>query len=73
MADMLKRFLSIGEIADMLDEPIHRIRYVVERRAIPCEGRLGHARMFAPEAVRRIRHELAEIERRRAPALAPAV
>ena len=45
---------TIGEISRRIDQPHHRIAYVIKtRRIAPC-GRAGHARVFDEEAVREI-------------------
>lgn len=53
--------LTIGEIARRLNEPIHRIEYVIRARRIrPC-GRAGNARVFGEESVEAISLELHRI------------
>lgn len=53
---------TTGEIARSLDEPTHRVEYVIRTRGIaPC-GRAGNARVFDEAAVELIRSELERID-----------
>ncbi|GIW78769.1 MAG: hypothetical protein KatS3mg105_0576 [Gemmatales bacterium] len=52
---------TVGEIARRLDQPIHRIEYVIRARGIrPC-GWAGNARVFPEDAVEVIADELQRI------------
>lgn len=57
--------LTIGEIAQKLGRPIHRIAYVVKARHITPHRRAGSLRLFDEEAVRQIDHELKEMDARK--------
>lgn len=49
---------TIGEIARRLDQPVHRIEYLIRARHIrPC-GWAGNARVFPDDAVQVIAAEL---------------
>jgi hypothetical protein len=53
---------TIGEIARRLDQPIHRIEYMIRaRRILPC-GWAGNARVFPEDAVDAIAAELQRID-----------
>jgi DNA-binding transcriptional MerR regulator len=52
---------TVGSIAQQLGVPLHRVRYVIESRAIEPSGWAGNARVFTDADVDRIRSELARI------------
>lgn len=54
---------TVGLIAERLGVPVHRIRYIVERRRIAAAGRAGNARVFSEADVACIRLALDEIAR----------
>lgn len=53
---------TVGEIARRLDEPIHRIEYVIRSRRIAPTGIAGNVRVFTDDDVDRIAQELHRIE-----------
>ena len=53
---------TVGEIAQRLGEPIHRIEYVLRTRAIAPIGIAGNSRVYAEDAVVRIAEELRLID-----------
>ncbi len=53
---------TVGEIARRLNEPVHRIEYVLRTRDIQPIGMAGNARVYAEEDVERIAAFLAEID-----------
>jgi hypothetical protein len=53
---------TVGEIARRLDEPIHRIEYLIRSRAIKPLGMAGNARVFHEEAIEVIADELRRID-----------
>jgi hypothetical protein len=53
---------TVGEIARRLDEPIHRVEYILRSRAITPVGRAGHARVYSDEDVELIAEELRRID-----------
>jgi hypothetical protein len=57
--------LTVGEIARQLQEPIHRIEYVIRSRGVQPIGWAGHARVFAPASLDRIDSELDRMDRDR--------
>jgi DNA-binding transcriptional MerR regulator len=57
--------LTIGEIAKRLNYPIHRIEYVIRSRNIQPIQRAGNLRIFSPEDVEFIAHELHQMNERR--------
>ena len=55
-----------GVLATDLDEPLHRVLYVLRtRRHIAPSARAGQLRLYDREAVALIRHELNAIDARR--------
>ncbi len=54
--------MTIGQIARLLQQPVHRIAYVIRSRQIRESARAGHFRVFDLSAVGRIRQELAAID-----------
>lgn len=59
------RLLTVGEIADRLDVPVHRVQYVLRTREdITPVAYAGRARLFDNDALARIRHERRAIEAR---------
>jgi len=61
----MESFLTIGEIAQKLDRPIWRVRYLLDARKIQPICRAGFTRLFAPGVVDTLRAEIEAIERRR--------
>jgi len=53
---------TVGEIARRLNEPVHRIEYVLRTRDIQPIGMAGNARVYTEEDVERIAAFLAEID-----------
>lgn len=58
-----QRALTIGAIASELNEPVHRVQYVIKTRGIEPESVAGNIRVFAPETVELIAAILHEINR----------
>ena len=54
--------LTVGEIARRLNEPLHRIEYVIRSRSISAVGRAGVARVFTEADVSHIGSELRRID-----------
>jgi hypothetical protein len=46
-----------------LNEPVHRVQYVVRTRGIEPESVAGNLRIFPPEAVERVAGILRDIDR----------
>ena len=57
--------LTVGEISRQLDEPFHRVVYVIRSRGIQPVARAGVARVFSESAVQFIRGELRRIDEER--------
>ena len=53
-------YLTIGDLARRLQEPAHRINYILETRHIEPIGIAGGYRVFDEDACERIRAELAK-------------
>ncbi len=53
---------TVGEIAQRLGVPVHRVTYVIDSRGIRPVGWAGNAKVFDEAAVQRIGSELARIE-----------
>ncbi len=49
------QIFTIGDVAEQLGVPVHRVRYAVESRGIKEAGRAGKARLFGPEEMRKIK------------------
>jgi len=56
---------TVGEIARRLDEPLHRVEYVIRTRNIHPVGRAGNLRVFSDADVDYIRAELRRIDEER--------
>jgi len=53
--------VSIGEIANKLGVPIHRVRYIIDKRGIRPTGRIANVRTFAESDIQFIESELRRI------------
>ena len=53
---------TVGEIARRLNEPIHRIEYVIRPRRIQPASRAGNCRVFSDADVDHIAGELRRID-----------
>jgi DNA-binding transcriptional MerR regulator len=56
---------TVGEIARRLNEPVHRIEYVLRTRNIKPTGLAGNARVYTDDDVERIADELARMNQER--------
>ena len=65
MAAATSVLLTVGEIARRLNEPVHRIEYVLRTRAIPARGTAGICRVYDEDDVHRIGDILHEIAAKR--------
>lgn len=54
---------TVGSIAQRLNEPTHRIEYVIRTRNIKAVGMAGHARVFSEADIAFILSELKRIDR----------
>ena len=54
--------MTVGQIAQLLRQPVHRIAYIINTRRIDEAARAGRLRVFDLEAVGQIRSELAAID-----------
>ena len=59
------KFPTVGEIARRMNEPMHRIEYVVRTRHIQPTGWAGNLRVFAEADVERITAELRRIDKQK--------
>ena len=55
---------TIGQAAEKLGVPVHRIRYAVDSRGIKHDATAGRYRLFGAAQMRQIEAALAETERR---------
>lgn len=62
MTSQIPSLLTIGEIARQLDQPIHRIEYVLRSRNVAPAGWAGNARVFAESDVVFLAAELRRID-----------
>lgn len=51
-------FLTVGELAEKLDCPIHKVQYLLTTRRIDPIRRVGGYRIFSPEVVERLKPEI---------------
>lgn len=56
--------LTIGDIAERLKQPQHRIDYLLRTREIKSTGRAGGYRLFSTDVLKILAAEIAEIDRR---------
>ena len=56
---------TVGEIARRIDEPVHRVEYIIRSRNILPSGRAGNLRIFTDADVEQIATELRRIASRR--------
>lgn len=53
---------TVGEIARRLNEPVHRIEYVIRSRGLQPVSRAGHAGIYSDADVQNIASELHRID-----------
>lgn len=53
---------TVGEIARRIDQPIHRVEYVIRARGIRPTAIAGNARVFSEADVDRIAAEMRQID-----------
>ena len=69
----IQSLVTPGQIARELNEPLHRIRYILDtRQRIKAIRRIGAVRAYAGDAVDLVRAELQAIDVRRSQHKAPA-
>jgi hypothetical protein len=62
MPSAAKQLVTVGQIAQELNEPLHRIEYVLRTRDIsPC-GIAGNCRVYTEEDIERVAMELRNID-----------
>lgn len=59
------RLLTVGQIVDRLNEPLHRVEYVIKTREVKPSGMAGHARVFEEHQVEEIASALRDIDLQR--------
>jgi hypothetical protein len=64
MPGALRICLTVGQIAQQLNEPIHRVVYAIKTRNIAPSGIAGHARVFEEEHLEQIAAALRDIDAR---------
>ena len=66
MAESVPKLATIGEVAKLLDVPLHRIEYILRSRPhIRPRATAGGIRCFSDDSVAQIRHELNSMDARR--------
>lgn len=60
--DITSQFASLGEIARRIDEPIHRVEYVIRTRKIAPLLVAGGRNFYSEAAVQRIASEIRRID-----------
>lgn len=56
--------LTVGEIARRLDQPLHRIRYLIDARGVKPVAKAGHAWVYDQDALQRLGAEFGSEDRR---------
>jgi hypothetical protein len=60
---MVQNVLTVGDIANRLGEPLHRVEYVLRtRRQLRPQGRVGNARIYSESDLQFIASELRRID-----------
>jgi hypothetical protein len=59
-----QKFLTVGAIAARLEQPIHRIQYLIHSRGLRPVGRAGNLRVFDESALTALRQAAAEADLR---------
>jgi len=59
------RALTVGEIAERLGQPVHRVRYVIETRHLRPSHWAGNARVFSESDLQYIASVLRRIDAER--------
>lgn len=62
MTAQIPNLLTIGEIARRLDQPLHRVEYVLRSRNVVPAGWAGNARVFGEADVTFLATELRRID-----------
>jgi hypothetical protein len=65
MSQDVRRSLTVGQIAQRLNEPLHRVEYAIKSRGIKPVTIGGNARIFDEQHVERIAAALLEMDSRR--------
>ncbi len=60
-----QNFLTVGQIADVLNEPPARIAYIISKYRLKPVQRIGIIRLFDEEQIKAIKQGLYEIQIRR--------
>lgn len=60
MPEKVPILLTVGEIAQRLGVPLHRVEYLIRSRGISPRSRAGQLRVFTEEDVLRLAEELAQ-------------
>ena len=70
MKSSVPRLMTVGEIAKRLNQPVHRIEYLIQARRIRPRAMAGNARCFDDAAVAELRRHINTLDARqmRAPA-----
>jgi len=58
-------YFSIGQIADLLEEPPARVAYMIRKHRIKASYRVGIIRLFSSEQVDSLRPLVEELNRRK--------
>lgn len=54
----MEKALTVGRMANLLGQPIHRIQYLISSRSIEPVLRAGNLRVFSPETLDVLKKEL---------------
>jgi hypothetical protein len=58
------KILTVGAIAACLEQPIHRVQYLIQSRGLRPVGRAGNLRVFDESALTALRQAAAEADLR---------
>jgi DNA-binding transcriptional MerR regulator len=65
MSEKLSSALTVGEIARLTNEPIHRIEYLIRSRNIQPVQRAGNLRVFSADDLAILKKEIKQINLRK--------
>jgi hypothetical protein len=60
-----KTIYTVGQIAERLNEPLHRVDYAIRTRGIEPSAQTGNARIFEEDAIERVAAALRQIDAKR--------
>ena len=61
---MPDKLLTVGDLGQQLDQPIHKIEYLLSSRKVTPIQRAGRFRLYSRDTVRFLRGEIDQMETR---------